>query len=213
MRPWLRTAIGLLIVSAFWAMALILIIGSKREPPSAPRADGLRGSLLPPGVDKRPAFPLDLEDARGGRISAQQLRGEPYVVTFLYTQCPDVCPVIGQEIKQALSLLGPDGQRVTAVAVSVDPRGDTQASVREWLDRQRMPVNFRYAIGTQAQLEPVWNAYYAAPQQPGRPETSLHTATMWIVDGKGRLRTRWPAGQPVAPEDLAADLRTLLDES
>ena len=213
MRPQVRAAIGgFLILSAFWAMALIFIIGSKREPP-APRAEGLRGSLLPPGVDKRPAFSLDLPDARGGRITAKELRGEPYIVTFLYTQCPDVCPLIGQEVKQALSLLGPDGRRVTAVAVSVDPRGDTQAAVREWLDRQRMPVNFRYAIGTQAELEPVWDAYFAAPQQPGRPETSLHTATLWIVDRDGRLRTRWPAGEPVRPEDIAADLRTLLDES
>lgn len=213
MRPRIRALIvGLLIFSAFLAVSVIFVVGSQREP-APPAAPGLRGTQLPDGLDRRRAIRFDLADARGGRISADELRGRPYVVTFLFTNCPDVCPVIGRDIKQALSLLGDDARNVSAVAVSVDPKGDTAAAARTWLERQRLPRNFHYAIGTRAELEPVWKAYFAVPLQPGNPDSSLHTATLWLVDASGRLRTRYPAGEPVPPEDVASDLRILLAEA
>jgi protein SCO1/2 len=123
-----------------------------------------------------------------------------------------VCPLIGQQLKDALQRLGPSGRRVVVVAVSVDPEGDRPASVRGWLRRQRLPENFRYAVGSQQELQPVWDAYFAAPKMTGRPETSTHAAAVWLIDGRGRLRTRYSAGVPLPPADVAADLRTLLRE-
>lgn len=67
-------------------------------------------------------------------------------------------------------------------------------------------------IGARAELEPVWKAYYAAPQVRGRPQTSKHTASIWLVDRAGRLRAKYSAGIPVDPADVAHDLRALLNE-
>src|SRR5665648_208330 len=64
-----------------------------------------------------------------GAIDTARLRGRPFAVTFLYASCPDVCPLIAQEIVGALGRLGADARRVAVVAVSVDPRGDTPAAV------------------------------------------------------------------------------------
>jgi len=164
---------------------------------------------LPPGLAGRAAPHIHLADARGGTFDTRSLAGRPYLVTFLYANCPDVCPLIGAQLRDTLAQLGPDAHRVGVVAVSVDPRGDTPAAVRAWLKRQHEPQQFHYLVGTQRELTPVWRAWYAAPQIPGDPE-SAHTAIVWLVDAQGRLTAKVPAGQPFDVGGLARDVRSLL---
>lgn len=170
-----------------------------------------RAGPLPEGVDRARAPRFVLDDARGGRLDTASLKGRPYLVTFLYTDCQDVCPLIAQEVRQALERLGPRGREVTAVAVTADPQADTPDAVRGWLDEQGMPDNFRYLLGTRRELAPVWKAHYAAPQ-PHDKAASAHSASIWLVDRKGRWRAKFSGGAPVPPGDIAHDLRLLLDE-
>jgi protein SCO1/2 len=171
-----------------------------------------RGNILPRGVAGQRAPAFDLSDARGGRLSTAELAGQPYVITFLYTQCPDVCPLIGEELRQTLELMGSDAGRVAVVAVSVDPTGDTPAATRTWLRRHRAPHNFHYLLGSKRELKPVWRGYFVAPQRSDRSK-SLHTASVWLVDARGRWRTKYSGGVPFEPEDVAHDLNLLLDEA
>ncbi|HKG02372.1 MAG TPA: SCO family protein [Conexibacter sp.] len=164
---------------------------------------------LPPGLAGRAAPPIRLADARGGTFDTRSLGGKPYLVTFLYANCPDVCPLIGAQLRDTLQQLGDDAQRVSVVAVSVDPRGDTPATVRAWLRRQREPAQFHYLVGPESALAPVWRAWYAAPQIPGDPE-SAHTAIVWLVDAHGRLMAKVAAGAPFDTSGLARDVRSLL---
>ena len=170
-----------------------------------------KGGELPDGVRGAKAFEFELSDASGGTTGTRDVAGSPYVVTFLYTDCPDVCPLIGAELRRALELLGARARNVAVLAVSVDPDGDSPTAVREWLERHRLPPNFHYLVGSERELKPVWDAYYAAPQIPGRAD-SAHTASIWLVDGRGRIRTKFSGGMPVPPEDIAHDLRLLLEE-
>jgi protein SCO1 len=164
---------------------------------------------LPAGLAGRAAPRIRLDDARGGTFDTRSLAGGPYLVTFLYANCPDVCPLIGAQLHDTLARLGDDARRVAVVAVSVDPRGDTPAAVRAWLTRQREPREFHYLIGSQRELTPVWRAWYAEPQIPGDPE-SAHTAIVWVVDAGGRLAAKVPAGRPFNSRGLAHDMRSLL---
>jgi protein SCO1 len=167
---------------------------------------------LPDGLAGRPAPAIRLADARGGTFDTRSLAGRPYLVTFLYTNCPDVCPLIGDELRQALADLGPQGRRVTAVAVSVDPRHDDAAAVRTWLSRHREPPQFHYLIGSQQALTPVWKAWFASPQIAGDPQ-SAHTAIVWLVDARGRLAANVSAGVAFDPRGLAHDVGSLLPAS
>lgn len=197
-------------------VALVLVaLAAREEGPAAtiPEKQGpFRGNELPEGLAKSPAPDFRHTDVRGGELDTRSLAGTPYAVTFLYTQCPDVCPLIGQELGQALELLGERADDVAVVAVSVDPRGDTPAAVDAWLQQHDLPQNFHYLIGSEAELKPTWDSYYAAPQVPGDPE-STHSASIWLVDAEGRIRTKFSAGFPVPPQDIAHDFEVLLDEA
>lgn len=76
--------------------------------------------------------------------------------------------------------------------------------------RLDLPGNFHYLIGSEGQLKPTWDSYQAAP--PGDPESS-HSASIWMIDAEGRIRTKFPAAAPVPPADIAHDFRVLLDET
>lgn len=169
-----------------------------------------RSSALPAAFRGRPAPTFRLADARGGVVDTAALRGRPYAVTFLYVHCPDVCPLIAQELVGALDRLGADARRVAVVAVSVDPEGDTPADVRAFLRAHRAPPQFRYGLGSSRELAPVWRAWFAAPQVPGRPESS-HTAAIWLVDRRGRIAAKYDGGVAIDPADIATSFRTLLD--
>lgn len=165
---------------------------------------------LPAGLEGRAAPRIRLADARdGAAFDTRALAGKPYLVTFLYANCPDVCPLIGAQLRDTLRRLGADARRVGAVVVSVDPRGDSPAAVRAWLRREGEPAQFHYLIGSQRELAPVWRAWYASPQIAGDP-ASAHTAIVWLVDARGRLAGTVPAGRPFDTAGLAHDLRTLL---
>ena len=81
--------------------------------------------------------------------------------------------------------------------------------MRVWLRREREPAQFHYLIGSEHALAPVWRAWYAAPQIAGDPQ-SAHTAIVWVVDARGRLVAKVPAGVPFDTGGLAHDVRTLL---
>jgi protein SCO1 len=213
-----RAPLVALVVVAVAATAVLGVVATgrggdeKRSPGQALAGSAVfRGGQLPRGIYRRPAPRVRLRDVRGGSLDTRDLRGRPYALTFLYVNCPDVCPLIGDEIARALELLGSRARDVAAVAVSVDPKGDAPEAVRAWIRGHRLPGNFHYLIGSERQLRPVWDAYYAAPQIPGRPE-STHSASIWLVDAAGRWRTKFSAGIPVAPNDLAHDFRVLLRE-
>ncbi len=201
-------------VAASAALAYVVISGGDDEEPLAivqEQASPFRGGQLPPELAGAPAPTFEHADARGGEIGTADLAGMPYVVTFLFTDCPDVCPLIGEELREALEILGPRAGEVAVLAVSVDPEGDTPAAVRSWLRAHELPGNFHYLVGSEQELAPTWDAYFAAPQRAGEPE-STHTASMWLVDSDGRLRTKFSAGAPVPPADIAHDLGLLLDD-
>ncbi|MGI8730335.1 MAG: SCO family protein [Solirubrobacteraceae bacterium] len=210
-RLLLAAATGLL---GFWAIGLIAL-ATRDEPSALVRAEGdrtpFRGGTLPAGILGASAPRVELADARGGRVDTADLKGRPYVVTFLYVNCDDVCPLIAVELKQALKLLGARAKQVTVLAVSADPEGDTRSAVRRWLTMLRLPDNFQYLIGTAEDLRPVWRDHYAAPQPRGNPN-SAHSASIWLIDRRGRWRTKFSGGVPVRPADIAHDLRMLLDE-
>jgi protein SCO1 len=119
----------------------------------------------------------------------------------MYSTCRDTCPLTAQQIRGALDDLGHD---VPTLAISVDPRNDTELNARRFLVRQGLRGRMRFLLGTRAQLAPVWKAYGIRPQGAGFE----HSAYVLIVDRRGVQRVGWPVDH-LTPEGLAHDLRAL----
>ncbi len=70
-----------------------------------------------------PAPNFRLTDQFGHQISLQQFRGKPIVLTFLYTRCPDICPLTAERLHSTMLELGKDAHNVAVLAVTTDPKG------------------------------------------------------------------------------------------
>lgn len=112
---------------------------------------GLQGTDL--GSTAAPDFRLT--DQFGKQISLSQFRGEPVILTFLYAHCPDVCPLTAETLHATQLQLGKDASHVMMLAISVDPKGDTQAAVQNFSAEHKLTSNWHYLIGTQSELAPV----------------------------------------------------------
>jgi protein SCO1/2 len=203
-----RGPIAALFATGLIALAVVIVAargvsqnGTSAAQPTAQveaPASAFQGALLPKGV-RAPAF--SLRDQRGTRVTMSEYRGKPVVVTFLYSHCHDTCPLQAQQIKGALDDLG---HYLPALAISVDPPGDTARSVDRFNRQQGVTGRIRWVLGKESQLRPLWDGFHITSQTA----QAEHMARIVLVDKRGFQRIGYPASQ-VTPEALAHDLRLL----
>ena len=192
-----------LVLAALVALGALVLVASGRERAGAPAeplsdASGFAGAVLPKDV-RAPHF--DLLDQDGERVSMRALRGEPVIVTFLYTRCDETCPPQAQQIKGAMDRLGHD---VPALGIAVEPASDTPESARKFLSKARMTGRMEFVLGSEDELRPLWERYAIQPQLPD----AEHQARIVLVDPAGFQRVAFPLEQ-ATPERIAHDLRVL----
>ena len=170
---------------------------------TAPR---LTGTELP--AKDAPDFTL-ADGLTGQTVTLGSLRGNVVVLSFLYTRCPDVCPLTAALFRSAQKTMGLDAP-VRYVAVSVDPDGDTPAQVRSFSDAHDLGAGWHYLIGPRAQLQAVWASYgvgsFADPSGMG----VAHNDAIFVIDRKGRERELIHSDVRLA--DLVSDLHALTNE-
>ena len=152
-----------------------------------------------------------MQASTGSFLDSRALAGRAVLVTFLDSQCRDSCPTVALQISQASSRLGPDERaQVSALAISTDPTGDTLASVRSFLRRQRADAQLRYLLGTETELRPVWRAFQILFSFDSGDD-ELHSVPVRLFDREGVRRSTLHVGADLTPESLAHDLRALLE--
>jgi len=189
-----------------WRLAMALLVLAIACTPVAAAPATLVGTDL--GTAPAPDFTLtDGISGRALRIGDQQ--GKLIALTFLYTRCPDICPLTAETLRQAQKQLGAsDADQVLFVAVTVDPDHDTPAAVQAFAAAHGLERNFAYMIGSAAQLRTVWNAYgiRVVPD----PSTPGHSDAIYLIDRQGRERAL--VHSDIGATDLLTDLRLLLKE-
>jgi len=150
------------ITFAILAVVFVTVIQHNQAEQASPAGNtintgGLQGTYL--GATPAPDFLLT--DQFGKQVSLSQFRGQPVVLTFLYTHCPDVCPLTAEKLHTVMQNLGNDAQRVAVLAVSTDPKRDNINAALSFSKTHRMTEYWHYLVGTQATLSPVWNAFCA----------------------------------------------------
>lgn len=208
---FLRAALATLLaapvaVAAGWAFA------KYAKPPA------LAGAVVTPPIQ---AADFRLKDQHGAVVSMSALRGKVVALTFLYTHCPDACPLIAAMMHKAYQRLGDTAKRVALIAISVDPRGDTPEAVRMFLANHRVEGELAYLTGSFAELKAVWGGYYIGteakdftskvaakgPQSPVLTELVGHSALVYVIDPRGEIRIILPSNFDL--QDLVTDVRIL----
>src|SRR5207237_7848049 len=107
----------------------------------------------------------------------------------------------------AVRSLCSDRTRVAVVVVSVDPVGDTLASVRRFFRVHHLVAEFHYLSGPRRLLAPIWQAYgvKSVAQAGDRVDHTLYTL---LLDKRGLSRVLYDSTAPAAY--VQHDVRLLL---
>lgn len=205
--PVLAAVAGLGAIVALQLMLAHRSAGSSGVVADVPPPGRYRGSEPPPGLTL-PRF--ELRSYRGNLIRSRDLRGKVVLVTFLDTECQDMCPLIAHEVSAAMRLLEPrQRSRIYALSISVDPKVDTQAHVRAFLrERQALGV-LDFAVGAVADFEPVWKAFHVvAAAQTG--DADVHSADVRVFTRRGTWVSTLHQGVDLTPRNLARDAAVAL---
>jgi|SRR5580692_3405710 protein SCO1/2 len=206
----LRVLLSLLVLVIVAGVVAVVAIGgqsgedAKREQALAQHFDAAE-VLEPPKL----APALALRNYLGQPVNIDSYKGKVVLVTFLYTTCPDVCPLIASDLRVALNQMGPaEAAKVQIIAVSVDPRADTPRSVAAFLARHEMTGRMQYLIGSAKELGRVWKAWGVGSEQDAeQPQFVNHTGLVYGITASGKRLTLYASS--FQPSEIAHDVPLL----
>ena len=98
---------------------------------------------------------FQLIDDKGEIVTMSQFEGQVVVVTFLFTRCPDICPVVSANLAFIAQELGDlHGTSVQILTVTVDPWTDNSTVLGNYADVRGL--SWPHLTGSVEDLEPVW---------------------------------------------------------
>ncbi|MBI2241982.1 MAG: SCO family protein [Magnetospirillum gryphiswaldense] len=154
-----------------------------------------------------------LETHDGKRVNDETFQGKVRMMAFGYTFCPDVCPTALSTMAAALDLLGNKADQVVPLFVTVDPKRDTQAQLKEYMSA--FGPRFTGLTGTQQMTDAAARAFRVRYEihQPdgGDPDhyTVDHSAGIFIMDRQGRLVVKM--GHLATADEVAERLTQVIE--
>ena len=187
------------------AIGLILAILSG---PALSASDAARDPGPLPEIGPAPAFALMSQD--GKPTSLIGLRGKVVAVSFFYTACPDICPLLTQKLVEVQDSLGEDfGSKIAFISITVDPEHDTQEVLKDYAAGwEAKTAGWSFLSGPPAAVHDVVRRYgvYAAKTAEGAIDHTLLTS---IIDPRGVLRVQY-LGMRFDPAEFRRDLLSLV---
>ncbi|HEX6938901.1 MAG TPA: SCO family protein [Longimicrobiales bacterium] len=171
-----------------------------------------------------------LTDQTGDTLTRADLAGTTWLASFIYTNCPDFCPLVSRRMAELRDELAAEdllGSRVRLVSITVDPARDTPAALHDYAARfgGADPADWAFLTGEPAVVRAVVESGFRVPASPQAEAaasahehgaaaadgyTVLHSDRIILVDAAGRVRGFYSATDPAELERLRAELRFVL---
>jgi len=176
--------------------------------PALAVSDAARDPGALPEIGPAPAFALMPQD--GKPVNLIGLRGKVVAVSFFYTACPDICPLLTQKLVEVQDSLGEDfGSKIAFISITVDPEHDTQEVLKDYAAGwEAKTAGWSFLSGPPAAVHEVVRRYgvYAAKTAEGAIDHTLLTS---IIDPRGVLRVQY-LGMRFDPAEFRRDLLSLV---
>ena len=201
----IRGGLGLLV-----AAGLIISTGD--------RLSGHHDLTHRPGAAERrqinvPIQDFSLRDQSGKNFSFRGLRGKLVVLTFVYTTCPDLCPLLTSSLLRVQKgLRANERNSVFLLSITTDPEIDSPEVLKSYAERYGIDFsNWSFLTGEEKELSTVWKAFGVKVRRKARGLVD-HTTLTVLVDKKGAMRFAYHGTSP-DPEVVLGDLRALLNSN
>ena len=177
----------------------------------------------------------DLEDFSlmnfdGNLTNLSDFEGQVLIVSFVYSRCPDVCPIVSANLRWVAEQLPDDyGTNFSIIAITVDPWWDTSSVLADYAMRQA--IDWPHLTGEVELMQPIWESFNVGlqtylntsaseenstdeNQTSGRHHPDYlvdHSTATIIIDKNHQQRVRWN-DMDWEPTLFIEDLQYLMDE-
>ncbi|MDE0033253.1 MAG: SCO family protein [Deltaproteobacteria bacterium] len=154
-----------------------------------------------------------LTDQNGGRVEFRKLRGKPLVINFMYTSCPDVCPLLTASLKILRDHMKPaEARDIRFLSITTDPEIDSPKVLKAYSKRHEADApNWWWLTGEARELAPVWQGFGVSVKRLAKGLIE-HTTLTVVADAQGFMRFAYFGSAP-DPDVLLKDLRALEKEA
>ncbi len=192
-------------LSSLLALLLVLVVA-----PACAQHPGPQDSQWQRLDAGEPAPRFSLVDQNGKRVALTDFRGTAIIVTFLFTHCTDVCPVLPQmlaRVDQQFSEV--ERERFRFVGISVDPRRDTPQQLKAFL-RERGLSESRWTLltGSVKELTQVATDYGVVVRPDPRGDL-VHNTVFVLIDAAGWEHVEFH-GLATPTAEIAKAVRSLI---
>jgi protein SCO1/2 len=131
-----------------------------------------------------PPIELVRDDGKSVLLSHELEDGRPVVLSFIFTSCTTICPLITSTLAQLQRKLGPARDRVHLVSISIDPEFDTPARLRDYAKKFGAGAEWQHYTGTLAASQAAQRAFgaYRGDKMSHAPVTLIRTSrdAQWV---------------------------------
>jgi protein SCO1/2 len=155
------------------------------------QVDGPRAASMP-GKRSLPLTEMDFEltNQIGEAVGPETLIGQPSLVFFGFTYCPDVCPTTLSDISAWLDEIEPDAESLNTILITVDPERDTVDVMAEYVSQFHPQIQGWTGSDVQvASAAAGFRAVYEKVMREDGDYTMNHTAGVFLFDATGRFVT------------------------
>lgn len=172
-------------------------------------ATGLSACRTPdlPTLGNVPAF--HLTERAGTPFASDDVRGQVWIADFVFTRCPDVCPLLTTRMHDLQRTL--HGQDVALVSISVDPGYDTPEVLQAYAMAHGAGPGWRFVTGPRDAVSTLLrDGFHVAFADDGPASGPItHSDRFVLVDGALRIRGYYHGSDPDDLSRLADDARRL----
>jgi len=145
--------------------------------------------------------------------------GSTLLIGYVYTKCPDICPVITYNMRDVYEKLG-EGENIQFVSVSFDPTRDTPQILSQYAESYKIDhSNWHLLTGDRdvvdQLLERLEIAVVKTPTRftdDGEAVYFLdHTDRVTLIDEKGNLRRNY-YGSELNSDEVLSDIKTVMNQ-
>ena len=188
--------------------------------------DVFHGEDLPSDDPEYDISEFSLIKPDGNVTNLSDYEGQVLIVSFIYSRCPDVCPVVSANLRWISQQLADDYEtNFSIVSITVDPWWDSQNVLGQYATERNL--SWPHLTGDVAALEPVWESFHVGLQTyinksasnesnstSGRHHPDYlvdHSTATIIIDKEHKQRVRWN-DTDWEPTLFAEDVQQLMDE-
>jgi protein SCO1/2 len=195
-----------------WGLFLLQFLRNKDS-------DEFIGKNFPHGIriyKEAPEF--ELTDQNNNKVSLSDFKGRLVIISWGFTNCPDICPLILSRLSNVMKELGDLSDKVQVLFITIDPERDTPGRLKSYIPS--FDKSFIGLTGTPEEIKEVvkdYNAFFIKhPEVYGRGEFDTwdsyqmsHTTNIYLIDKYGRLLFYYPYDK-LNPHNISEDIKKIL---